>query len=616
MTSITLKDNTPTEMSRRILARFVDAFAGLQVRRSYNIAYFAGGHAYHFTTTMGSLQVQGASSFEGQDRMLHESACQVHLPRTELGMHNLAARSTFGDMHWMTARSGKIFVSGDGTHFDDLQAELATAATPIDVLIAAVNSLDAPEGETDKTLIVASDGKKYSPKAFDAKRGQQALQEASQSMYSLDPQTEKSLKEYYQGFVKLSVNNGIYFSAVSTLQGNFAQANYCAANCFLDNLSCWQRMAYTPNFKSTAMQWGMVGGIGMRLKAFGSNDVIAQSAAALVMSLEEAKLCLRAMITSDNTPQWMCSTFMGGQSRSPVQAPALPSVEAERSSKVLEYGNPGAADEGMLLGYQGQTTPWGTEASEKLVHKLKPKQVEAPPDAMTKPKQDYYIAGSFDDWMTHDMSWDEQISCYTYQVQVDGNGLQFQICKGKSRGARLMSRGLQNYQIKKGESGHFEIRLALRENGSPKKVTWERLSGTAAAAATKKAALNTQEAAREAETTDAGTDSSSDSGSDSSGTAAPPAAAKPSSMLLKKLLQAACPSWSDECISEGLAKLLAANIATVPNLLASLHENGAGSLDSRLKVAGQKPFSQHTIDALRTQADALAELAAAAASPL
>merc|ERR1719261_2075011 len=111
-------------------------------------------------------------------------------------------------------------------------------------------------------------------------------------MYSLDPETEAAVKKYYQGFIKFDVKNGIYFSAVSTLQGNFAQANYCAANCFLDNLSCWQRMAYTPNFKSTAMQWGMVGGIGMRLKAFGSNDVIAQSMQALVMSLDEAKLCL------------------------------------------------------------------------------------------------------------------------------------------------------------------------------------------------------------------------------------------------------------------------------------------------------------------------------------
>ena len=584
------KYSGPTEMSRRILASLSSVLDGRRVSKNYDIAYFIAGHVYHLQSKAGALKVVSFSDEESIARLMKESKCQVHLPKTELGLHNMAARSTFGELHWMTARSGKIFVGGESQQFDDLHTELSTAETPIDIAIKTANQMDPPSQYAQEDKEVKNSG----------------------STWGLDPILETELRSYFQSFVKLSVSQGIYFSAVSTMQGNFAQANYCAANSFLDNLAMWQRMTHTWNFKSTSMMWGMVGGIGMRLKAFGSNDVIAQSAAELVMTLDEAKMGLMAMICQQAPPQWMGCTFMGGTSTSPLAEP-LPDVASALPSS-QKGGVMGVADDG----YQGGAD----ELTEQIAitYKAEPKEKPTPvkaekaampkkPSPSHKPEQEYYIAGSWDDWTKHDMKWDASRATFFFQVKVGANAEKFCICKGKANGKiRLLSRG-QSYAIKNGEDCYYEIRLCLGTSGASPKVEWEKFTAPPPATTPEKENMQA-----EAETTDAGTDgASSDSGSDASdprpGTAATDAP-KPS-MLLVKLLDSAMPDWSDASRDEAVAKLYAAGVATVPKLLASLRGKGGHSLNSKLKAVGGKPFSSETLDALRRETDALTELVAA-----
>ena len=61
------------------------------------------------------------------------------------------------------------------------------------------------------------------------------------------------------------------FSALTTLTGNLGQATYTAANALLDANALCSRPIF-PNIMSTALMWGFVGEIGMRLKSFASED--------------------------------------------------------------------------------------------------------------------------------------------------------------------------------------------------------------------------------------------------------------------------------------------------------------------------------------------------------
>jgi len=62
----------------------------------------------------------------------------------------------------------------------------------------------------------------------------------------------------------------VQFSAQSTMTANMGQANYIAANSFLDKLPFFER----PEFDSMTIMWGAVGNIGMRWKAFASADFL------------------------------------------------------------------------------------------------------------------------------------------------------------------------------------------------------------------------------------------------------------------------------------------------------------------------------------------------------
>lgn len=100
----------------------------------------------------------------------------------------------------------------------------------------------------------------------------------------------------FGGVTKL--RKSVQFSALSSLLANFGQANYCASNCFLDKLPARQR----PEIDAVTLMWGPVGSIGMRWKAFASQDSLLSSPDAL-LTINEASRVLRATMKAE-PPEW------------------------------------------------------------------------------------------------------------------------------------------------------------------------------------------------------------------------------------------------------------------------------------------------------------------------
>merc|ERR1719162_2949998 len=101
----------------------------------------------------------------------------------------------------------------------------------------------------------------------------------------------------------------VFFSAVSSLTGNMGQTNYSAANMVLDALTFNKRQTdATQSFYPVALMWGAIADIGMRLKAFGSQDFLALSDNAhdVLMTPLEAKNCLEYIINGIS-PEWIAA---------------------------------------------------------------------------------------------------------------------------------------------------------------------------------------------------------------------------------------------------------------------------------------------------------------------
>jgi len=114
----------------------------------------------------------------------------------------------------------------------------------------------------------------------------------------------------------------IHFSASSTGSGNVGQPNYTGANCFLDGDSHLVRQV-RPHVMSQALGWGPVAKIGMRVKAFGNQDMLALTAPEMMFSVEEAAKILSIMTLGKDIPEVL---FMGKTASPfpPVESKHLP----------------------------------------------------------------------------------------------------------------------------------------------------------------------------------------------------------------------------------------------------------------------------------------------------
>lgn len=105
-------------------------------------------------------------------------------------------------------------------------------------------------------------------------------------------------------YTAMQLQKSVQFSALSTMSANVGQANYVAANSYLDKLPGFQR----PHIDAVTLMWGAVGGIGMRWKAFASQDFLNKTPEAL-MSIQDCCKVLHITCARAETPEWYAMSF-------------------------------------------------------------------------------------------------------------------------------------------------------------------------------------------------------------------------------------------------------------------------------------------------------------------
>merc|ERR1712113_305886 len=114
-----------------------------------------------------------------------------------------------------------------------------------------------------------------------------------------------------------------------------------ASNCYLDKMPYFER----PETDSVTLMWGAVGAIGMRWKAFASQDMLNANPEAL-MSVMDASKVLTITTSKMDPPEWYAASFFDEWTRQSMLAPTAGQSSGEN--------------------YLPQPTPaWMTKVAEK-----------------------------------------------------------------------------------------------------------------------------------------------------------------------------------------------------------------------------------------------------------
>lgn len=142
----------------------------------------------------------------------------------------------------------------------------------------------------------------------------QALPDNTPVMCGMTPQAAKEDIASYG--LTIRVQRMVQFSALSVMTANMGQGNYIASNSYLDKLPSYER----PEIDSVTIMWGAVGAIGMRWKAFASQDFLNANPEAL-MSILDARKVLCITMTKMDPPEWYAASFFDEYSRQSMLAP-------------------------------------------------------------------------------------------------------------------------------------------------------------------------------------------------------------------------------------------------------------------------------------------------------
>ena len=122
----------------------------------------------------------------------------------------------------------------------------------------------------------------------------------------------------------MKLQKTVSFTAMSTMTANMGQANYIAANAYLDKIPQYQR----PELDSVGLMWGAVGGIGMRWKAFASEDVLNKTPDALLTIPDSSKVLYAACCTMQ-TPEWFSASHFDETTRGYYLSPTAGQIKLE-----------------------------------------------------------------------------------------------------------------------------------------------------------------------------------------------------------------------------------------------------------------------------------------------
>mmetsp|Transcript_76300 Transcript_76300/g.181448 ORF Transcript_76300/g.181448 Transcript_76300/m.181448 type:complete len:452 (+) Transcript_76300:116-1471(+) len=427
------------------------AWSDIKVSTSYNVVYTIAASSFQLTSSEGQLQVVALRT--PQDLKKAIAACSTHvIVEKEEDVYSL--RTADGLQKGLDTR--KVLVNGDGSQVRALCKEMvayeskASAALRTKASQMGLQLLsDAPAPEK-KDLSLPVD----LPPGANA-----SIVGADGQMYAVTFEGQKMHKLW----------QWIHFSAMSTTMGNVGQGNYCAANAFLDTVTFQARIAQSIWQPQTYM-WGAVGGIGMRLKAFGSQDMLLFAEEDLLFTIEDAMATLRANITLQNPPEWFFgSLFDSATKASIVGTPAKGEGAAVVSGEDIIY-EPSTNKLRVL-----PTDEQGRNRALRKVLQSSSKRGGDTLGAAVEPLA-HIIAGTWDDWAPHNFPWDDEQQCFVFKLPIGKTGSEtFSICKGKPSGRRVRSGG-KTWKVGLRDPGAvYEVRMFVKDSGSARKVEWEKV---------------------------------------------------------------------------------------------------------------------------------------------
>mmetsp|Transcript_36773 Transcript_36773/g.84681 ORF Transcript_36773/g.84681 Transcript_36773/m.84681 type:complete len:643 (+) Transcript_36773:126-2054(+) len=302
------------------------AWGKVSVSDGYNLVFSLGEQAYRITSVGGKLKAEGLQTPEVKAAI---AGAATHV---SLADGSLVSRLRSSPLALQEQR--KMLVSGDGSQIRALAQELgpqqAVVQAEVEAQVRSMN-LDMVGAEEDEDI-----------------EGQRAIMTSD----AVNGQGWHP-GEYVEGMTTIctvKLTRWIHFSAFSTMPGNVGQGNYTAANSFLDVLTWRARQDLTIAVPVTYM-WGAVAGIGMRLKAFGSQDLYQAASPEMMFNTDEAAMILRVVIgLRDNGPEWHSGhvmdpamfAAMNGVSPTPGEGEAINAEQelqlaAEKQEKEREH---------------------------------------------------------------------------------------------------------------------------------------------------------------------------------------------------------------------------------------------------------------------------------------
>mmetsp|Transcript_43938 Transcript_43938/g.80290 ORF Transcript_43938/g.80290 Transcript_43938/m.80290 type:complete len:444 (+) Transcript_43938:178-1509(+) len=433
---------------RTMLQLLNEVLADVRVSSGYDILYGSPSTCFRFTSAQGYLQ---AEEIEVAAVQPHLSQCSTRVIFTEEDDVLKAGDVSSVESLFINRR---VQIQGDGGQLRALQKELEPHRQRLQAQLesrADALGIDTAEG----TLKLWSQEPQSTAALVPGLVAGVLLMTTRR-----DGMRQPVVAAYQDAYVKKSLANLIMFSAASTMWGSMGQSNYTAANFVMEQVAFQSRIA-RHSYDITAILWGVIGGLGMRFKAFGSMDFGLAAGEDTYLTLDDSMRCLRGLLGVESPPENVCSFVMDNATRAFW---GFPPVKGEGPAAALA---PDLVCEATAPTLAKQTASVGRREAE-----------------ISKQPPQHCIAGSWDGWVAHNMVWNAENECYSFKVQLGQEGVeQFQICKGTAGGKKLKSLGATMWRIphegtSKGCSGdEYLVRCFFRSaSGSCRKVDWIRQS--------------------------------------------------------------------------------------------------------------------------------------------
>mmetsp|Transcript_53863 Transcript_53863/g.99551 ORF Transcript_53863/g.99551 Transcript_53863/m.99551 type:complete len:709 (+) Transcript_53863:74-2200(+) len=622
-----------------ILGVLNKAWGSVTVTTGYSFVYSIGADSFHVQSEEGGhLTVTPLQQHEVK-AVLASTATHVVL---EDGA--TAYEALLGDGLQTALDQRRFRIEGDGSQLRALVKEMQSSSTEVQAEVDAMtsrmglpglSSVQKPEKPSLHDRVMLPDGV-----TSVAIRVDQA---------EADPVTRC-----------LRLWDSLYFSTFTTMGGNVGQGPYNPANGCLDSLAKTARQTYFRPYAATLM-WGGVAGVGMRWKAFGSQDaMILSGQTEMMISVEEAGTILRTLLTRvQDVPDWMAASPLDEQARAyygltgtpPAgEGPALaeaykwtwdPKLENfvwkvssqvdQVGEKHVEYESEDqqcrklrSARERWLASRKGDSAQLEEEALNgydttiREVEQWALKHAwhfdmcrEARREMAAIVECPFIIGGTWDGWQAHDLStWNSTEECYTLEIGVGQRGTeQFQVQPGRcKRGHHNASfpTFLRKWTLSGSPGDKFKVKVFVALDGTLDHVDTQPQGPVSQHAVEYRPAPSGLEVGDKG-----GAGRSKD------------ASVQLSSIGLDKAFYHAFPGMKEKARMSAVDKLAHAEIFTLLDLCWSLDSTGSEGLDVKLQNLGEKDFAIRSMRKLCEEvrkhvspADAVETAAGAAAVPV